>query len=75
MDCEGSFIEVYTGQLYSTAGVVLLLQHSDNLSKTLQSPHITAAEGQRSMTIHLANVALMKLMICFEKKLSILVNL
>ena len=53
MDCEGSFIEIYTGQLYSTAGVVLLLQHSDNLSKTLQSPHITAAEGQRlaSMTI------------------------
>ena len=25
----------------------LLLQHSDNLSKTLQSPHMTAAEGQR----------------------------
>ena len=31
----------------------LLLQHSDNLSKTLQSPHMTAAEGQKlaSMTI------------------------
>ena len=31
----------------------LLLQHSDNLSKTLQPPHMTAAEGQRlaSMTI------------------------
>ena len=33
--------------------VFLLLQHSDNLSKTSQYPHMTAAEGQRlaSMTI------------------------
>ena len=32
----------------------LLLRDSDNLSKTLQSPHMSAAEGQKiaKMTIH-----------------------
>ena len=31
----------------------LLLRHSDNLSKTLQSPHMSAAEGQKvaAMTV------------------------
>ena len=41
----------------------LLLQLSDNLSKTLQSPHMTAAEGQR-----LANMTIATLSKCRSDK-------
>ena len=47
----------------------LLLRHSDNLSRTLQSPHMSAAEGQKLARMTLNPSGQKKTFCCFGQKL------
>ena len=47
----------------------LLLRHGDNLSRTLQSPHMSAAEGQKVARMTLNPSGQKKTFFCFGQKL------